>query len=764
MAKYDVDLRDYWRVIKKRKMIIVLMVILAGVSSYGFAKLKEPVPLYQSNAVIKIEQSANLISVLTGGFWYQTENMETHAFIIKSFPVLALTAQEVGWIPDDLSPDEIRMSQSAMTALERLKGMVSAEHQKGTNIVEITVTSNNPQEAARIANAVAAAYRLHNIQEKNRKTIETKKFIEEQLASTHASLKQAERDLQAFKEGYGLIALDAQTQNILDRLYTAEDEFIRTREKRREIASKLKVLKKVETGSIDRLEESMFTVTADSPVKDLRSRLSSLLLERRNLLIHLTERHPQVLEIDEKVEAVIQEMRKELGSELRTLKRKELALSRKLKQLREENQSLPQKATQLVRLERELQLQENLYSQLKAKHQETLIQESGQIEEVSVVRPAVVPARPFNIPSKFMIVVTGLVMGLIIGMVLAFGAEVFDTSMGTIEDVEESLQVPVLGVIPFLGREDRHKPDAQSPDSERARDLIAHYDPNSLAAEAFRSLRTNLQFTGLEIKGKTFLITSSFVQEGKTLNVINLALSVAQAGDKVLLVEADLRKPQIYKNFGLQKAPGLTDFVLGNYEWKEIVNNIADVMLGEFEIDDILKTPGLDNLNIMSAGTRPPNPTEILTSERFHNFLKEAAAEYDYVFIDAPPILPVADATEIAPRVDGTILVYTVGRIARGVLKRAKSTLDNIDARVLGVILNNVKPEMGPDYFRYHTQHYYLPDGDIKKRPLVEGRIKGLIQKFSLKGKRGLLWVVVLAVILLLVGIFWNDLFLNTYN
>jgi tyrosine-protein kinase Etk/Wzc len=298
--------------------------------------------------------------------------------------------------------------------------------------------------------------------------------------------------------------------------------------------------------------------------------------------------------------------------------------------------------------------------------------------------------------------------------------------------------VPVLGVIPFLGKEERQKLDQQAPESERARDLIAHYDPNSLAAEAFRSLRTNLQFTSLEIKAKTFLITSSFVQEGKTLNVINLALSLAQAGEKVLLVEADLRKPLIYKNFGLQKAPGLTDFVLGNYEWGDIVNNIADVMLGEFEIDDILKTPGLDNLHIITAGTRPPNPTEILTSDRFHQFLNKAADNFDYVFIDAPPVLPVADATEIAPRVDGTILIYTVGRIARGVLKRAKASLDNIDARVLGVVLNNVKPEVGPDYFRYHTQYYYQSENALKQGESAEGPIKRLLRKLSPKGKRAI--------------------------
>jgi tyrosine-protein kinase Etk/Wzc len=361
-----------------------------------------------------------------------------------------------------------------------------------------------------------------------------------------------------------------------------------------------------------------------------------------------------------------------------------------------------------------------------------------------------------------MIVVTGIVMGLILGVVSAFGMEVFDTSMGTIEDVEESLQVPVLGAIPYLGidHKEKGKKDKEVSEKERARDLITHYDPKSLAAEAFRHLRTNLQFMSLESKGKTFLVTSSFVKEGKTLNVLNLALSVAQAGEKVLLVEADLRKPLIHRNFGLSKEPGLTDFVLGNYTWQEVVNNISDVMLGDFEIEDILKTPGLDNLHIITAGTRPPNPTEILSSARFREFIKEAGQKYNFVFFDAPPILPVADATEIAPLVDGVILVYTVGRIGRGVLKRAKSSLDNVDAKVLGVILNNVKPEIGPDYFKYHSQHYYGPEDETQ--PPRKTNIKDLFQrlvKFA-SGRRFIpLVAVLIALTLLLFGIFWQDIF-----
>jgi capsular exopolysaccharide synthesis family protein len=757
MAQYDVDLRDYWRIIKKRRTIVILMVILVGLCSYGFAKLKEPVPQYKASSAIKIESTTSLASVLLGVMWNQGENMITHAYIITSFPVLGQTAKMLGWLPRDITDKEIRKSDNRLSVIRRLKALITAEQEPGTNIINIQVVSRNPREAALVANTVAKAYREYHIQEKNKKTIETKNFIEKQLQATSQNLKRAEDDLQAFKEGYALISIDEQTKNSLSKLYQVESKYEKIRAARRLAAAQLQALRKISARSSEKLLGSLYAADKDSAVFVLKEKLGGLLLKRQTLRIHLTEKHPQIIEVDNKIEALILEARKEISARLHSLRTQEADILLNLHQLRKENQALPEKVLHLVRLQREVDLQSTLYSQLRTKYQETLIQESGQVEEVSIVRPAVAPPAPFNIPSPFMIVVTGLAMGMILGMVLAFGVEVFDTSMGTIEDVEESLQVPVLGIIPYLGKDDKMRKGMT--EKERAKDLIAHYDPKSLAAEAFRSLRTNLQFMSLEIKGKSFLITSSFVQEGKTLNVVNLALSVAQAGEKVLLIEADLRKPLIHKNFGLPKEPGLTDYVLGNYDWEEIINNISDVMLGDFEMDDILKTPGLDNLHILTAGTRPPNPTEILSSHRFRDFLKVVRQKYDYIFIDAPPILPVADATEIAPLVDGVIMVYTVGRIGRGVLKRAKSTLDNVDAKVLGVILNNVKPEVGPDYFRYHSQHYYGPEKESK--PAASAGIKKILQRFagSFTGSKYLqMAAIVLALALLAVGIFWTDI------
>jgi len=738
------------------------MVFLVGICSYGFAKFKEPTPLFEATSAIKVDRFSNLASILTGGYWRQSENMVTHAYIITSFPVLCQTAKNLGWLPKNISEEAVQNSQKYLSVIRHLKSMVQPEHQEGTNIIDIRVESENAREATRVANAFAQSYREYNIREKNKKTFETKTFIEEQLRLTSNRLRQAEQELQAFKESYALISLDAQTQNTLNRLYTVETEYEKVKIDKAEAQSQLRMIESANTGKTDDFKGSFFSAAPDSPVYGLKTKLSELLLKRRTLLINFTKKHPQVREIDDQIQAVLHETKKELQSLVKASSAREADLLQRMGQLRRENLSLPEKGLQLVRLQRDVELQESLYTQLKEKYQETLIQESGKVEEVTVVKPAVIPAQPFNIPSKIMIVVTGVVMGFIIGIVFAFLAEVFDTSMGTIEDVEELLNVPVLGVIPQLGSDANGKKRADGAmEGDRSQDLVTHYEPKSMGAEAFRALRTNLQFLRLEMKGKLFLITSSFVQEGKTLNVVNLALSMAQAGNKVLLVDADLRKPLVHRVFGLSREPGITDYVLGNYHWQEVTNSISDVMLGDFGIDDILKTPGMDNMNFVTAGTKPPNPTEILSSSRFREFLTEAGKVYDFIFVDAPPILPVADATEIAPLMDGILLVYTVGKIGRGILKRAKSTLDNVDARVLGVILNNVKPEAGPEYFRYHSHYYYGPEtkADKNKKKLFDWfkRPKGISGKAKL-----LKWIIFLAASALLAfGIYWQDLHLS---
>jgi uncharacterized protein involved in exopolysaccharide biosynthesis len=334
MAQYDVDLRDYWRIIKKRKAVIIFMILLVGICSYVFAKVKEPEPLFKASTAIKIEQMTSMASVLMGAFWFQTDNMVTHAYIIASYPVLEHAAKLLGWIPEDISEKEIRKSKSYSSVLKRLKSSVTAEQETGTNVISIQVVSKKPREAALVANAVAQAYREYNIQERNRQTIETRAFIEEQLESTSKNLKRAERELQNFKEGYALISLSEQTKNTLDRIYDIESQYDKLRVQKREVGSQLQMIRKMTTASPANFMGALFSADKNSPVFGLKEKLSELLLQRQTLLIHFTEKHPQVVEVDDQVQAVIQEARKELEVLQRSLKTREMDLLKKLSQLK----------------------------------------------------------------------------------------------------------------------------------------------------------------------------------------------------------------------------------------------------------------------------------------------------------------------------------------------------------------------------------------------------------------------------------------------
>ncbi|MFA6346507.1 MAG: polysaccharide biosynthesis tyrosine autokinase, partial [Syntrophales bacterium] len=373
-----------------------------------------------------------------------------------------------------------------------------------------------------------------------------------------------------------------------------------------------------------------------------------------------------------------------------------------------------------------------IYTMLEKQHQEALIQDAEQLEEVQIVKPALEPTAPINPPKTAASTGLGFIIGIILGLVFAFLIETFDTSIGAVEDVEEFLGVRVLGIIPFIDFDElrqafREKSGVEIDDDRmwRISRMISHFAPKTTSAEGYRALRTNINFAKLEKDVKTIVFTSSSPQEGKTTISINLAIAMAQAGNKVLLIDGDFRRPVISKILGIPSQPGMTDVILGNFEWREVVRSITDIMTGKMTMDEIMMTPGLDNLSVMTCGTIAPNPSELVSTKAVSDFLEAANDEYDFVIVDAPPILAATDAAIWGTRVDGTIIVYQVGKIARGALKRAKAQLDNVKANIVGVVLNGLKAEISPDY-EYHDKYYYYYGSERKKRLSLGERIASL--------------------------------------
>ena len=514
---------------------------------------------------------------------------------------------------------------------------------KRTNIIRITAFASSAKEVKNLAGTLAEVYVEESLLEKTEQARSVRQFIEEQLSQLENRLGSTEERLNKFKG------------------------------------------EEVETEIMDL-----------GPVESIQKKLLDLEFELAALIQRYTDKHPRIILLKEQIknlETQLDEQVKHLGGQEKNLSEHELAYAR---------------------LNREVEVNAKLYRMLKEKLAEARITEAQTVGDVSIVDPAVMPASPIG-PPKRMGGIIGGIMGLILGIAFAFIYETLDTSIETIEDVEKVLKLPVLGVIPsayselhgqknvisrFRKRIFRGKINSEEEAYIR---LIAHYKPKSPIAEAYRNIRTNLK---IGPSRKTFLITSASPCEGKTTILTNLGLSTAQNGLKTLLVSSDMRRPALAKTFGLKREPGFYEVILGTVSLDEGLKNISDIMLGDIQFDEIIKSPGIENIWILTSGHLPFNPAQILESKELSDLIEELKKRFDVIFFDSPPLLPITDASLLASKVNSVVLCYEIGRTARNALLRSKIQLEIVGANIAGVILNHISPQTEaltpyPYYYKY---------------------------------------------------------------
>lgn len=394
--------------------------------------------------------------------------------------------------------------------------------------------------------------------------------------------------------------------------------------------------------------------------------------------------------------------------------------------LREKVRNLPKEEFEYGILKRDISINEGLYTSLKQQLQEAQIKEAEEINNIILVNPAFVPQSPVY-PDKVKNYLVGIILGIILGVTTALVTEHMDTSVGKVEDIENVIKANVVGVIPycneqFKGEEKKERkgfgiffkkaiqPQAPKPG------VIFELDRstgNSLFLEAFRLLCVNLQVLfGREgrVKNKIIMITSCKPEEGKTLVVSTLGMTMAQMGHKVLIIDADIRRPRVHKVFGLkERENGLTEVLTGKINPEAAVRTATDIMLGAANIDKIIDKPWINNLNIITAGSSLHSDISIFNSIRLDEVLSHFRNLYDIVLLDTSPILAVSEPSILLSKTDGVLLVYRSGFASRLALRRAKVQIESIKGKgsLSGVIINNVKPQisMGADY--YYDNKYY---------------------------------------------------------
>jgi succinoglycan biosynthesis transport protein ExoP len=712
MAQYEMNLRDYWLIVRRRRLTIFVCVGLTMFFSFLIARQK--VPDYQATAAVKFEQSMALTGLLVEVLSYNTaDNIETQANLIKSYPILEEVARRMGRLPRTVSGEAIRESRAYTATLESLGAKLRTNRVGGTSILEVIATSTNPLEARDLANTVAEVYRDYNKANRNLRIVEARKFIEAQLKEVDGRVRRAEEEVWAFRDANRIISPGAESSMLLSLFTQVRGDIEKARQQRIELEQVQARLERTDPASVT---ERVYVDTQNPAVLRLLATQTDLILERSNLALEVTDRHPRLQAIDDRLREVRREMRREVAAQIALLRNREEILGRQMGELLQRNREVPAVELSLQRLQRDAKVNDDLLTLLKTRHQEALIKESEGVEEVTIIRPATEPGAPVG-SGVLNTIMVGALLGFVLGLGLAFLQETLDTSIGTIEDIESYLGVPVLGTIPHIDPREamqrlvERRPALAQTDPEALRNhalLITHFDPKSPVAEAYRTLRTHVQFARQDHGGgKVLVVTSPTLQEGKTTTIVNLALTMAQSGQKTLLVGANMRRPSIYRFFGIEREPGLSDILVGNARWRDCIRTVADILMGRFEMEDIMASPGLDNLHIIEAGPIPANPSELLSTSALAQFLREVSAEYDVVLIDTPPVLPVTDSAIVAAQADGVLLVYQAGKVGRLVLKRAKSHLESSRAKVWGVVLNDVQAEVsGYTYTHYYT-HYY---------------------------------------------------------
>lgn len=370
--------------------------------------------------------------------------------------------------------------------------------------------------------------------------------------------------------------------------------------------------------------------------------------------------------------------------------------------LDEQVKGLPREDLQRAKLKREANLASEVYSMLSLRFKEASLSQGDEVATISIISPATVPTAPVA-PNARLNFLIGGVMGLLLGFAVALLVEHLDTSISDIEEVEEFLKLPVIGLVP-------HLESGKSP-------LVTLTDAKSPGAEAYRTLLINLKFALPRDQVIRLLVTSTGPDEGKSVTAANLAIVSALAGRRTVLVETDLRRPTLARLFGVERSPGLTEVLIGESPLAAAMRPVSDLPL-----------------HLIPSGYIPRHPLNLLQGEDFLKLLKMVQAEHDVVILDSPPVLPVADALVLTGHTDGVVLVYKVGATARGALRRARFALEGARAPVLGVVLNDIRAAVGADYdflsyYRYYGRHRKEPAAGAGWLEAARHRLAGLFRR-----------------------------------
>ncbi|MBE9125344.1 MULTISPECIES: GumC family protein [unclassified Coleofasciculus] len=716
----EIDFQKYWLVLKRRWLAVVggvgVGVVLAGLV------VSREVPVYKAGGTLlfKMDRSDSLTGLTNdlGEFdklAQKSDPIVTEAEVIQSRPLAEKTVAALNLRDEEGNP----------LPPEKILGGLDVKPLPGTDVMQISYKSTDPELAAAVVNKLIDVYLANDILINRAKATAAREFISKQLPLVKENVTRADAELRQFKEQNKVVDLQQEAQQTVEVASSLEQNIAQTQARLADSAARsealrdqvglnseaavalsslsqsagvqqvLTELQKVQTQLA--VERSRFQEEAPT-IKNLREqeeRLKSLLEER----IAPTLGSQQQVPTDN---LQIGKIREDLAEKFVSSEVDRSGLEQQLRVLRKTLTAYKQRSTVLPRLEesqkeleRRVTAAQSTYELLLQKLEEARLVENQNVGNVRVISEAVVPKKPAASKKK-LILAAGGVAGFLLGIAAAFLLDLIDTSVKTVKEAKELFGYTLLGVIPAFGKSGSRRFPFRDSEPTLPR-LVTRDLPRSSMAQAYQMLRANLKFLSSDKQIKAIVVTSSVPQEGKSEVCANLAIAMAQVGRRVLLVDADMRYPSQHHFWNLTNALGLSNLLVGETEFNRAVQEVM---------------PGLD---VLTSGIIPPNPVAILDSKRMATLMETFSKDYDAVIVDTPPLAGVADAPILGNMADGILLVVRPGVVDSASAKAGKDFLTRSSQNVLGLIANGVIVKNEPDsYFYYTKDNYYTKSDSVK--------------------------------------------------
>ena len=712
----DIDFKKYWLILRRRWLpatsVFVLIVLLTTMVAF----LKKPTYEAQGRLRFKKKNVTSGLVTEAGAKIGELETLnvlnspvDTEAEAIRSVPLLQKTIKVLN----------LKDKKGALLKPEDFLKVLTVKNLKGTDVLEISFKSKSPDEAAKVVNTLITLYIQNNIQSNRAEAVAAREFITQQLPQSEATVRQAESNLRSFKEKNNVVVLEEEARSAVRKTAdidaqistvqaTLDDVTAQSLALQNQIQSQLgqNTQQAIALNSLSQSPGLQETLKQLQKVEDQLAVEQSRFQEENPTIVNLKSKEASLKRlIQERVGQVIGSQQQVSGSNLQIgefqqkliadlvkTEVQRLGLANQVASLSRAKSGYKQRADVLPRLqegqrdlERQLEAAQLTYQTLLKNLQEVRIAENQNMGNASVMAYALVPDKPSG-PKKKLLLGGGVVAGSLLYIITAFLLDLRDPSIKTAKEVRELFRYTWLGMIPDWKKKGIFPKRKQE---EIVPQLPVRDDPHSVSSEAYRMLQANLEFLSPDKELKVIVVTSSVSKEGKSTVSANLAIAIAKLGRRVLLIDADMRHPMQHHIWDLANAVGLSDVIVNQAEFKMAVREV------------------MDNLDVLPSGVIPPDSLALLKSKRMVALIEEFSKNYNFVILDTPPLVLVADAITLGKITDGILLVSRPGLLDRVSAAASKGFLVQSNQKVLGLVVNGVNVQNEPDSYFHHAKTYY---------------------------------------------------------